>query len=333
MTTTLDLNRLKDVNKLNDLSDKYIISDNGEIKFVNVNDLVYVFSSSNVVSNFYIIGTNGNILNINNGKVVSPEVNGKQYLLNIIGNKDYTKTVSENNGLVDTIRTVPYEQPVLTSNSSLYFNVTGSSNVSDVYKAFDGFDATSWVSSGAFPQTVTMNLYRPIVVEKFAIKNSSDTTTVMTSFKIEGQDTSNVWHTIIYVDGSTEIVPDKTAGGWNEYTSSDMTTQFKAFRIEIISSLNDVAVSFSRFNIIGNYKGAYLPSQKYNLFVIGKENINNPDSMLISTIMDTPFMPTDYTYGVKIGEYFTSMNLPNSLEEYYPIEDVVSYFNNMRNPY
>ena len=333
MTTTLDLNRLDNVTKPSNFTDKFIVSQNGEVKFVDDEDLVYVFSSSNIVTGFCITGVSGNNFTKKDGKVISPEVNGKQYILNINGNNmNYTKTLAEN-GLVDIVRTKPYEQEVLSSNTGTYLSVSATSDNVNAYKMFDGLDVSYWESLGTFPQTITATLDRAIVVEKFAIKNSSDDQSVMTSFKIYGQDTSDEWHTIVFVDGTSEIVTDKTAGAWNEYISSDMNTYFKAFKLEVLASVNNSTVSVSRFNIIGDYKGALLPDQKFNIFVIGKENLTNPEAKIVSTKNDVPALPEGYSYGVKIGEYYVGMDLVNPIINYYPTEDVVSYFNDMRNPY
>jgi hypothetical protein len=56
MTTTLDLNRLDNVTKPSNFTDKFIVSQNGEVQFVDDEDLVYVFSSSNIVTGFCITG-------------------------------------------------------------------------------------------------------------------------------------------------------------------------------------------------------------------------------------------------------------------------------------
>ena len=96
MTTTLDLNRLDNVTKPSNFTDKFIVSQNGEVQFVDDEDLVYVFSSSNIVTGFCITGVSGNNFTKIDGKVISPEVNGKQYILNITGNNmNYTKNSTE----------------------------------------------------------------------------------------------------------------------------------------------------------------------------------------------------------------------------------------------
>ena len=76
------------------------------------------------------------------------------------------------NGLVDIVRTKPYEQDVLSSNTGTYLSVSASSDNVNAYKMFDGLDVSYWESLGTFPQTITATLDRAIVVEKFAIKNS-----------------------------------------------------------------------------------------------------------------------------------------------------------------
>ena len=134
MTTTLDLNRLDNVTKPSNFTDKFIVSQNGEVQFVDDEDLVYVFSSSNIVTGFCITGVSGNNFTKIDGKVISPEVNGKQYILNITGNNmNYTKTLAEN-GLVDIVRTKPYEQEVLSSNAGTYLSVSASSDNVNAYK-------------------------------------------------------------------------------------------------------------------------------------------------------------------------------------------------------
>lgn len=308
MTTKIELARIQEIVPPDDLRDKIIVSKGGKVYFWNPQELgSYIPASSPVVTDFRINSSqNSDILVSQTGYTTSPAINEKHYFLNIDANKSISRTVAAG-GLVDTERSVPYEQPAINTTTgntgNPYFLITSQYNNVEAFKMFDGRDDTQWISDTVGLQTVSVTLYRPIVAEKFVMRNATTTNHLVTLFRIEGCDTTGSWKTIVNVNGVDTRLENTGTNDYNEFISSDRKTLFKQFRITIYD--NGMTPGLSRFNIIGKYVGAFFPNYHYDLYVAGKEDWQNPSAITISTIAEKPLLPEGYTYCMKIGWYET----------------------------
>ena len=331
----IKLSRIKDFPILEDNTGKYIINENNNIKFVEKYYFSTFINSSDIVSNFKITDMSDNNLTYTDGEVISPIINGKQYKLTITGTTLNTNLSINEGGCADKIITKLWKQPILSSNnSSPYLIVSAQDNIENYepWKAFNGtnIDASDcWHSTEtSLPKWLQMDLMYPLIIEKFAIQNRNNTATdihdIMLAFKIYGLTLENEWETIVDVDNINSFVENQTINSWNEYESKYNDTLYKSIKYECFASNANKSVSIGRFEIIGKYKGYRLPDTYYNIFIIGKENEENPEAKIIVTADEYPEIPEGYTYGIKLGFYKTDLN--NNTKFFYPKQDLYESF-------
>ena len=385
--------RIKHMPDLTNQSGNYLMCENGEIKAVSANSLVSYFDSTNVVKGFKIVSVDDELIRITGGSVISPEVNGKKYILEFPDQvldtnhkieSESLNTIQMNNKLIDDINgqsiggiitdlvymsdkldvingeiigdgestneiiygnadkinTRVFEQPRLTSNNSSDLMTVSCQDYHsgeveyDAWRAFTGTNTDyhdCWHSNtGVLPKWLQVDLKYPIAIEKFAIQNRNQDAQpeyiqCMTVFKIEGLNENDEWIELVNVDGINQEVQNQSSNAWNEYVSNNNEDLFKSVKITIFNSSSNEAVAIGRFEIIGKHQGYNVPSTKYNIFVIGRENEENPDAKIITTTHDYPVLPDGYTYAVKLGMYRT--NKDYKIDSYYPKEDLIDSYN------
>ena len=73
--------RIKHMPDLTNQGGNYLMCEDGEIKTVSDKSLVSYFDSTNVVKGFKILSVDKDLIRIKGGSVISPEINGKKYIL------------------------------------------------------------------------------------------------------------------------------------------------------------------------------------------------------------------------------------------------------------
>ena len=337
MSNKINLKRIKNMNDIDLVADNYIISENNNIKSVNKFYFSSFLNSDDVIKDFKIISINDNIITYSDGSLLSPEINGKRYKLNIIGESKNIDESIDNNGTADKINSKLWNQPILSANdSSEYMTVEAEDYLNEYYpwKAFDGSNIDErdcWhTTESSLPKWLQINFKYPLTIDTIAIQNrnitETDTHAIMISFKIYGLNLNDEWEEIIYVDNINTIVKNKTNNAWNDYEPYDNDKLYKAIKYVCLSSIANVSVSIGRFEIIGRYKGYSLPESYYNVFVIGKENEENPEPKIITTLDEYPTMPEGYTYGIKLGYFKTQLD--KSISYFYPKQDLATSYEN-----
>ena len=335
----IKVSRIKDLPELSNNTGKVIVCDNGEIKYVSKNGLYTYLSLSNVVSEFKILGMNDSLMTYKGGSVISPEVNGKRYVLKFEDGVVDTNKSFEDGGCCDAIRKKPWQQPLMTSNTTPdEMTISCSDQYDGNYPPFRAFNGTNtantdcWhsLSNGVFPKWIQADLKYPITIEKFAIQNrTTDADNALngsaTNFKIWGRNLNGEWVELVYVDGVNSVTTNRTSASWAEYVSKDDENLYNSIKYEIYNSVSQSYTFVARFQIIGHYKGYRIPDSTYNVFVIGKENEENPEARIITTLEEFPEMPKDYTYGVKLGSFKTAHDY--STLDYYPCLDLNESYN------
>ena len=332
--------RIKHMPDLTNQGGNYLMCEDGEIKTVSDKSLVSYFDSTNVVKGFKILSVDKDLIRIKGGSVISPEINGKKYVLKFADQVLDTNNSINEIGNADKINTRIFEQPRLTSNNSsnlmtVFCQDYHSGEVEyDAWRAFTGTNTDyhdCWSSNtGVLPKWLQVDLKYPIVIEKFAIQNrnrdtQSEYIQCMTVFKIEGLNENDEWIELVNVDGINQEVQNQSSNAWNEYVSNNNEDLFKSVKITIFNSSSNEAVAIGRFEIIGKHQGYNVPNTRFNIFVIGKEDESNPDAKIITTTEDYPELPDGYTYAIKLGMYKT--NNDYEIDSYYPKEDLIDSYN------
>lgn len=314
----IKLSRIKDIPALVDNTDKFIISENNEIKYVTKNNFQSILNSSNIVNEFKILSTENSSITFSSGSVISPVVNGKQYILKFDGGTLDTNININEGGTADKIATKMWKQPILTSNNSSNCIVTTSdiNNATyDGWKAFDGTntgEADCWLSSNASSyHWLQIKIPYEIEAKQFFIQNRNNASAPSYAliFDILASNDGENWDTLVSVDNVNTFIKNSNSNGIHDYEAKETNKQYSYFRY--VCHLPVRADNYSgvgRLEIIGNYKGYRLPDTYYNIFVIGKENEENPEAKIITTTQEYPEMPEGYTYGVKLGFYKTDEN-------------------------
>ena len=326
----IKLSRIKNMKPISNNIGKYVVSNNGEIQYIDANDLNTYFNSSNIVSEFKILSMNDNNITFSSGNVVTSKINNKNYTLQLNGDSLDTSISFENGGCADKLLMKQWQQPRLSFNNSSSIMSVGSENYItnfDAWKAFDGNndEKNYWCSAkSSLPVWLKIDLTYPLVINKFAIQNKNDISDDgnLIAFKILGLDISDNWDILVDIDNINNKVKYIQNNYWNEY-EVESNKLYKSIKIVCNNTLGDSFATIGRFEIIGNYQGYRLPLTHYNVFAIGKESYDT-DAKIIVSADEEPKLPNDYSYSVKLGCYETDIN--NKTSYFYPKQCVSEAF-------